>query len=233
MHVHPAAPIFKLNCKKILWRKKKKKKTSAPSLKFLFDCLVGEIGTSLLHSQGSGPMELSVAFQGTWAGGEVNLVHGLWGLSLPLAMPSQKPGLRSGGQQCRAPEGRVCRRARMQRPSEPAHVWQWWRETLFAGVALIILLSNTFHHEHTRKDDLYFSCHLSYTCSKWSRVRVSRVRDLPMGEGLHHPTPPARGESGQHVAGTPWPGRTVRETWGEEADLEQLLSWYSLWQTCL
>ena len=63
MHVRPAAPIFKLNCRKILWREKKK--TSGPSLKFLFDRLVGEIGTSPLHSQESGPMELSVAFQGT------------------------------------------------------------------------------------------------------------------------------------------------------------------------
>ena len=63
MHVHPAVPIFKLNCKKILWRKKKQ--TSGPSLKFLFDSLVGEIGTSPPHSQGSGPTDLSAAFQGT------------------------------------------------------------------------------------------------------------------------------------------------------------------------
>ena len=41
---------------------------------------------------------------------------------------------------------------------------------------------------------------------------MSRVHDLPVDKGLHHTTPAARGMSGQHVAGTPWPGGTVRET---------------------
>lgn len=79
MHVHPAAPTFKLNCKKILWREKK---YSGPSLKFLFDSLVVEIVTPSPHSQGSGPMETSAAFQGTRAAG-VNLVRGLWGPQPP------------------------------------------------------------------------------------------------------------------------------------------------------